>query len=382
MNTKLTISSILLLALTVFSNVAQAQTSSNKIGDSVIGMASYYPSDEDKRKTLSGDIYEMTAMEAAHKTFPMGSLIKVTNLETGKEVMLRVNDKPNTSERIMDMTLAAADSLGMVKDDKAVIPVKTEIVALGLPRSNNLRQFAATAPSPTKKQDEKVADKTVDKELAKNAEKVAKEKAKKEQVAAIVKAKQDKADKIAKEKADKIAKDKAAKDKIAKDKADKAAKDKVVKDAAKEKADKAAKDKADLAAKDKATKDKVVNPAVKIAPAAAKTELKIAPKATVKTENATVLFKDIAIYDISGKKQKPQGFGVQTGNFAEENRAISEAKTIEAMKIGTVYIQITANATGKKTYAVLVGTFKAKDETKEIVKQLAEKKYSPFAKKY
>jgi rare lipoprotein A len=370
MNTKLTISSILLLALTTFSHVSQAQnSSSNKIGDSVIGMASYYPSDEDKRKTLSGDIYEMTAMEAAHKTFPMGSLIKVTNLETGKEVMLRVNDKPNTSERIMDMTLAAADSLGMVKDDKAVIPVKTEIVALGLPRSNNLRQFAATAPSPTKKQDEKVADKTVDKELAKNAEKVAKEKTKREQVAAIVKAKQDKADKIAKDKADKIAKDKAAKDKIAK-----------------EKADKAAKDKADLAAKDKATKDKVVSPAVKIAPAAAKTETKVEPKietkVAVKTENTTVLFKDIAIYDISGKKQKPQGFGVQTGNFAEENRAISEAKTIEAMKIGTVYIQITANAAGKKTYAVLVGAFKAKDETKEIVKQLAEKKYSPFAKKY
>lgn len=375
MNTKLTISSILLLALTVFSNVAQAQTSSNKIGDSAIGMASYYPSDEDKRKTLSGDIYEMTAMEAAHKTFPMGSLIKVTNLETGKEVMLRVNDKPNTSERIMDMTLAAADSLGMVKDDKAVIPVKTEIVALGLPRSNNLRQFAATAPSPTKKQDEKVADKTVDKELAKNAEKVAKEKAKREQLAAIVKARQDKADKIAKDKADKIAKDKIAKDKAAKDKA---AKDKI----AKAKADKAAKNKADLAAKDKATKDKVVSPAVKIAPAAAKIELKTDPKATIKTENATVLFKDVAIYDISGKKQKPKGFGVQTGNFAEENRAISEAKTIEAMKIGTVYIQITANAAGKKAYAVLVGAFKAKDETKEIVKQLAEKKYSPFAKKY
>ncbi len=379
MNTKLTIGSILLLALTMFSNTTQAQISSNKIGDSVIGMASYYPKDEDKRKTFSGDIYEMTAMEAAHKTFPMGSLIKVTNLETGKEVMLRVNDKPNTSERIMDMTLAAADSLGMVKDDKAVIPVKTEIVALGLPRANNLRQFVATAPSPTKKQEEKVIDKVVDKEVAKNVEKIAKEKAKREQVAAILKAKQDK---IAKEKADKIAKDKATKDKIAKDKAEKIAKDKAVKDVAKEKADKAAKDKADLAAKDKATKDKVVSPAVKIAPAAAKTELKVEPKMPVKTENATVLFKDIAIYDINGKKQKPQGFGVQTGNFAEENRAISEAKTIEAMKIGTVYIQITANAAGKKNYAVLVGTFKAKNETKDIVKQLSEKKYSPFAKKY
>jgi rare lipoprotein A len=374
MNTKLTISSILLLVSTVFPQFIQAQTSSNKIGDSVIGMASYYPNDEDKRKTFSGDIYEMTAMEAAHKTFPMGSLIKVTNLETGKEVMLRVNDKPNTSERIMDMTLAAADSLGMVKDDKAVIPVKTEIVALGLPRSNNLRQFVATAPSPTKKQDEKVADKTIDKEAAKNAEKIAKEKVKREQVAAIVKAKQDK---------------------IAKDKADKIAKDKAIKDAAKVKADKTAKDKADLAAKDKAAKDKtakdkIANPAAKIAPAAAKTETKVESKiepktetkVAVKTENITVLFKDIAIYDISGKKQKPQGFGVQTGNFAEENRAISEAKTIEAMKIGTVYIQTTANAAGKKTYAVLVGTFKAKEETKEIVKQLAEKKYSPFAKKY
>jgi len=94
------------------------------------------------------------------------------------------------------------------------------------------------------------------------------------------------------------------------------------------------------------------------------------------------LFKDIAVYDIAGKKQKPQGFGIQTGNFTEINRAITEAKTIEGMKLGTVYIQTIATTDGKKTYAVLLGAYKAKDETKEVIKQLTEKKYAPFTKQY
>ena len=92
-------------------------------------------------------------------------------------------------------------------------------------------------------------------------------------------------------------------------------------------------------------------------------------------------FKDVAVYDANGKKQKPQGFGIQTGYFVEANRAVTEAKTLEAMKIGKVYIQ-TIETDGKKKYAVLVGEFKTKDETKELTKQLVEKKYSPFVKKH
>ena len=113
-----------------------------------------------------------------------------------------------------------------------------------------------------------------------------------------------------------------------------------------------------------------------------------APKEVIKTDTKVVVddkivatFKDVAVYDANGKKQKPQGFGIQTGYFVEANRAVTEAKTLEAMKIGKVYIQ-TIETDGKKKYAVLVGEFKTKEETKELTKQLVEKKYSPFVKKH
>jgi rare lipoprotein A len=373
MKNKFLIGTLLVLNSVLFTETAQAQNAAkNQIGYSEIGMASYYPSDEDKRKTLSGDVYDMTAMETAHKNFPMGSLIKVTNLENGKEVILRVNDKPNTTERIMDMTLAAADSLGMVKDDKAVIPVKTEIMALGVPRSNNLRQVLATAPSPTKEvketkvvKEEKTA-KESEKELAKKiaADKLALKVSKK----AEEKAKAETVKKIAKEKA--------------KEKADKAQKDKIA--LTKAKKEKAEKEKADKAKIEKEKAEKLAKNPVKIVAAAPKEATKTDVKTDAKVvvdDKVSATFKDIAVYDVNGKKQKPQGFGIQTGYFVEANRAVAEVKTLEAMKIGKVYIQ-TIETDGKKKYAVLVGEFKTKDETKELTKQLVEKKYSPFVKKH
>ena len=370
MNRNLVIGSLFLLVTSVFSTESKAQNSGkNQIGDVLVGMASYYPDNEEKRKTVGGDIYDMTAMEAAHKTFPMGSLIKVTNLETGKEVMLRVNDKPATNERIMDMTLAAADSLGMVKEQKAVIPVRTEIVALGVARSANLRQILATAPSPSKKEDKNIA-KTQEKETPKETPK---EQAKRIAAEKLAKEKAEKAEKLAKaqkEKAEKLAK-------AQKEKAEKAEK---LAATQKEKADKikAEKDKnADKNADKNSTKIIAAAPKTEV-----KTETKVETKPKVEADKKSTLFKEIAVYDITGKKQKPQGFGIQTGNFTEENRAIDEAKTIEALKIGTVYVQTATSSDGKKTYAVLVGDFKAKEETKDVIKQLVEKKYSPFAKKY
>ncbi len=360
MKNKFLIGTLLVLSSAVFTETTQAQNAAkNQIGYSEIGMASYYPSDEDKRKTLSGDVYDMTAMETAHKNFPMGSLIKVTNLENGKEVILRVNDKPNTTERIMDMTLAAADSLGMVKDDKAVIPVKTEIMALGVPRSNNLRQVLATAPSPSKEvkivKEEKTS-KESEKELAKKiaADKLALKASKKAE------------EKVKAETAKKIAKEKA------KEKANKVAKDKIA--LTKAKNEKAAKEKTEKLAK---TPVKIIAATPK---EVIKTDVKTDAKVVV-DDKVGATFKDIAVYDANGKKQKPQGFGIQTGYFVEANRAVTEAKTLEAMKIGKVYIQ-TIETDGKKKYAVLVGEFKSKDETKELTKQLVEKKYSPFVKKY
>lgn len=341
----------------------------NKIGYYEVGMASYYPGNEDRRKTFSGDVYDMAAMEAAHRTMPFGALVKVTNLENQKEVILRINDRPNTTERLMDMTLAAADSLGMIKEDKAVIPVKIEIIALDIPRTNDTKKYLATAPAP------KVEVKKVEKELSK-AEKLAAAKAEKQKQVADEK----------KQKVEKLAAAKAEKEK--KKATEKAEKDKKLAEAKKQKAEKleaakAEKDEKMLEAK--AEKDKKVAAKAEKGTVAglAKNTEKIAAKSESEDKNDKFaqLFKADGNYSVEGKKQKPTGFGIQTGNFAELNKAIAEAKTIEALKIGTVYIQTTADK-GKASYKVLVGNFKDKEAAKETVKLLAEKKYSPFTKKY
>jgi rare lipoprotein A len=311
----------------------------NQVGYSEMGMASYYPSDEAFRKTLTGDIYDMKALEAAHRNFPLNCVIRVTNLENGKEVILRVNDRPNTTERIMDMTLAAADSLGMVAEDKAVVPVRTEILALNVLRTPENKGVLATAASPNK-QKEKIQNSKIENSKVENS------KVENKQMAA--KTKNDKDDKTKKD----LAKQEP-----------KQAKQEVKKFAAQKKIDK---------------------PMVSTAPATPKNE-KVVAKTTEKTDKSAekliAMFKDNVLYDIAGKKQKAQGFGIQTGKFVEISRAITEAKIIETLKIGKVYIQ-TSEVEGKKMYAVLVGAFKTKEETKEITKQLTEKNYSPFVKPY
>lgn len=296
------------------STVAQ-NAPKNQVGYSEMGMASYYPADEANRKTLNGDVYDMKALEAAHRNFPLNCLIRVTNLENGKEVTLRVNDRPNTTERIMDMTLAAADSLGMVAEDKAVIPVRTEILALNVTRQAVSKGILATAPSPTKNNEVVTTKKGT--ETKKNVEETKKVVAKKETP---------KKEPVTKE---------------------------VVK---KETA-------------------KTVQPKEKVAPTAKNDKKEVA------TDAKSLLFQEETFYDLKGKKQKPQGFGVQTGKFSEVSRAISEAQTVEKMKLGKVYIQ-TTTVDGKKMYSVLVGTFGTKDATKDAIKQLTEMKYSPFPKKY
>lgn len=305
------------LFVNYYATIAQ-NAPKNQVGYSEMGMASYYPSDEASRKTLTGDVYDMKALEAAHRNFPLNCLIRVTNLENGKEITLRVNDRPNTTERIMDMTLAAADSLGMVAEDKAVIPVRTEILALNVLRQAVSKGVLATASSPTKKE---VVSPKKETEAKKNIEETKKVVATKKET---------------------VAKETPKKEVVAKETV-------------------------------KKETPKVIPAKEKIAPTAKNDKKVVAEK--------TVPFQEDAFYDVKGKKQKPQGFGVQTGKFSEVSRAISEAQTVEKMKLGKVYIQ-TSTIDGKKMYSVLVGTFNSKDATKEAVKQLTEKKYSPFAKKY
>lgn len=91
------------------------------------GFASWYGSDFHGRKTSNGEQYNMHALTAAHKTLPLGTVLLVKNLENGKDILVRVNDRgPFADGRIIDLSYKAANVLGVVDNGMA----KVQIVAL------------------------------------------------------------------------------------------------------------------------------------------------------------------------------------------------------------------------------------------------------------
>jgi rare lipoprotein A len=78
------------------------------------GLASWYNYPGQKRRpTASGETFNSAAMAAAHKTLPLPCMVEVTNLENGRKIKVRVNDRgPYVAGRIIDLTPAAADKLG------------------------------------------------------------------------------------------------------------------------------------------------------------------------------------------------------------------------------------------------------------------------------
>ena len=81
-----------------------------------VGLASWYGAQFHGRPTATGERFDMNAMTAAHKTLPLPGLVEVTNLENGRTVVLRVNDRgPFVDARIIDLSRAAARELGLLE---------------------------------------------------------------------------------------------------------------------------------------------------------------------------------------------------------------------------------------------------------------------------
>lgn len=91
------------------------------------GMASWYGTKFHGKSTANGEMYDLYGMTAAHKTLPLPSYVKVTNLQNGRSVVVRVNDRgPFHSNRIIDLSFAAAKKLGYA--DAGTARVKVESV--------------------------------------------------------------------------------------------------------------------------------------------------------------------------------------------------------------------------------------------------------------
>ena len=89
------------------------------------GIASWYGSECHGKKTANGELYNMYAMTAAHKTLPFGSHVKVTNMANKRSVEVRINDRgPFIKKRIIDLSYAAAKALDIVDSGIAMVQVE------------------------------------------------------------------------------------------------------------------------------------------------------------------------------------------------------------------------------------------------------------------
>ena len=99
---------------------------SSSLGYVERGVASWYGPGFHKVRTSTGEPYDMYAMTAAHKTLPLPAYVRVTNLQNGRSIVVRVNDRgPFVGNRIIDLSYTAASKLDMLRNGTAMVEVRS-----------------------------------------------------------------------------------------------------------------------------------------------------------------------------------------------------------------------------------------------------------------
>ncbi len=99
---------------------------SSSVGYRERGVASWYGPGFHKVRTSTGEPYDMYGMTAAHRTLPLPAYVRVTNLQNGRSVVVRVNDRgPFVGNRIIDLSYTAASKLDMLRNGTAMVEVRT-----------------------------------------------------------------------------------------------------------------------------------------------------------------------------------------------------------------------------------------------------------------
>jgi len=114
----------------------------SSVGYRARGVASWYGKDFHGLSTAGGEIYDMYALTAAHKTLPIPTWVEVTHLRNGKRVIVKVNDRgPFVDDRLIDLSYAAAETLGIVGEGTAMVNVR----ALGVPAGGSVSNSSVAA---------------------------------------------------------------------------------------------------------------------------------------------------------------------------------------------------------------------------------------------
>ena len=105
-------------------------------GHTQVGIASWYGIEEHNNYAASGERFSKYAYTAAHKKLPMGTVVRVTNLENGRDVVVKINDRgPFVGDRIIDLSHAPAKSIDMIQ--KGTVKVKVEVLSTPSSRSGS-----------------------------------------------------------------------------------------------------------------------------------------------------------------------------------------------------------------------------------------------------
>jgi len=118
------------LAIVAAGCAARSRTPTTKILDVREGLASYYGPGFDGKTTASGTRFDMRAMVAAHRTYPFGTIVRVTNLANARTIQVRIVDRgPFVRAVLIDLSYGAAAALGFVRDGRT--RVRLEVMRWG-----------------------------------------------------------------------------------------------------------------------------------------------------------------------------------------------------------------------------------------------------------
>ncbi|MBI1223672.1 MAG: septal ring lytic transglycosylase RlpA family protein [Bacteroidetes bacterium] len=149
--------------------------------DEEFGLASYYSDLFHGKPTASGELYDKTKFTCAHKTYPFGTMLKVTRLDNNKSVQVKVTDRgPFISGRVVEISRAAAEAIGLIQDGSTRVKVElakqdqTPDAVVEAPKTPEEKPKSAEIEVATPKQEEpkKVAE-TANKSNESNADKAA-----------------------------------------------------------------------------------------------------------------------------------------------------------------------------------------------------------------
>ncbi len=108
------------------------------------GLASWYGREFHGRKTASGESFDMYDMTAAHRTYPFGTVLLVKNVENGKSVKVKINDRgPYVERRVIDLSYAAARNIGILAKGEAMVSIK--VISMGKNNKKNTPSVASVS---------------------------------------------------------------------------------------------------------------------------------------------------------------------------------------------------------------------------------------------